>query len=233
MALTATDGRFLGDHISVIVLSEDWTLHPDPAPSAFSPASHLLIVRAPTSGSPLRHIPSVYDESREVASRFSNVDLIESDDHSRGHIVAALRSSDIFHFSGHSADTGYSSGLMLGADSNRSQAAFTAETIDGIAAPHCRLVVLAACTTVGGTSRIAQLNADLPGAFLRAGATDVVASSWDVDSQATRLLMLAFYDELVKGVCPATALMVAEGRLRNDPQFQHPFYWSAFSLLES
>jgi CHAT domain-containing protein len=232
-ALTSTDGHFLGDHISVIVLSEDWTLHPYPSPSGFSPASHLLIVHAPAPGSQFRHIPLVYDESREVASKFRNVDLIESDDHSREHIVAALRSSDIFHFSGHSADSGYSSGLVLGADSNLPQAAFAGETVDSIAALHCRLVVLAACTTLGGTSRIAQLNSDLPGAFLRAGATDVVASSWGVDSQATRLLMLAFYDELVKGVSPASALMVAEGRLRNDPQFQHPFYWSAFSLLES
>jgi CHAT domain-containing protein len=45
--------------------------------------------------------------------------------------------------------------------------------------------------------------------------------------------MLAFYDELLKGNPPSIALSNAETKLRGIPNFQHPYFWSGFAIMQS
>jgi len=65
--------------------------------------------------------------------------------------------------------------------------------------------------------------------MLGAGAADVVASRWNVDSAATGRLMLRFYDLLLSGKTAPEALNEAEIYLRQE--YVHPYYWAAFAAF--
>jgi CHAT domain-containing protein len=91
-----------------------------------------------------------------------------------------------------------------------------------------QLVVLSACDTNLGDQERGEGIYGLRRAALEAGAETVVSSLWEVDSAATRELMVAFYRNMFQGEGRAEALQHAAAfiRLKN----QHPFYWASFVL---
>jgi CHAT domain-containing protein len=92
------------------------------------------------------------------------------------------------------------------------------------------LVTLSACETALG--KVAT-GADVVGftrGFLYAGARSLISSLWQVDDQATRDLMVAFYSNL-QSMTKDEALRQAQ--LKVKKQYQHPYYWAAFVLTGS
>jgi CHAT domain-containing protein len=90
-------------------------------------------------------------------------------------------------------------------------------------------VVLSACRTAGGLTVEGEGVLGLPWAFLRAGASTVVASLWQVKDKATADLMSSFHHHLVGGMDPAGALRQA--RLALIESGQPPSSWAPFVLL--
>lgn len=67
---------------------------------------------------------------------------------------------------------------------------------------------------------------------VRAGARSTLGSLWQVNDEATALLMSNFYQQL--GQANSTkveALQKAQLSLLNNPRFNSPFFWSSFVLL--
>ncbi len=92
-------------------------------------------------------------------------------------------------------------------------------------------VVLSACSTGIGKEVKGEGLLSLNNAFLQTGAKSVVASLWKVDDYAARELMKNFYLEMTSGtVTTAEALRRAQIKLRQNPQYQSPFYWAAFTV---
>jgi CHAT domain-containing protein len=91
------------------------------------------------------------------------------------------------------------------------------------------LLILSACRTAVGDKRAAL---GLAGVALRAGARSTIASLWYVSDEATQLLMTNFYQELVNNqITKAEALRRAQNSVLEKPEFDHPYYWSAFILV--
>lgn len=90
------------------------------------------------------------------------------------------------------------------------------------------LVVLSGCTTGRGWEELGAGAHGLAGAFLVAGARQVIASTWDVSDAATASLMQGFYSALARGEPPAKALTIARRQLAPH---KPPFYWAAFRLI--
>ncbi len=65
--------------------------------------------------------------------------------------------------------------------------------------------------------------------FFYAGTPSVMGSLWNVDDEATNLLMTEFYQHLKRGENKAEALRQAQMTVRND--FAHPYYWAGFTLM--
>ncbi|KAB1141121.1 CHAT domain-containing protein [Streptomyces luteolifulvus] len=94
---------------------------------------------------------------------------------------------------------------------------FTAAQITGrLHLPHCALVVLAACDSGLPRLHAASEFTSLPGAFLIAGARNVVASLWPAHDGASALLMRSFYEAGPER--PSTALVTARRRLATMPR---------------
>ena len=95
------------------------------------------------------------------------------------------------------------------------------------------LLVLSACQTgLGEVSGEGVFG--LQRGFKKAGVNTILMSLWEVDDQATSLLMTAFYKELAKGRSKADALRAAQKAVREckDKDFSSPYYWAAFILLD-
>ena len=90
------------------------------------------------------------------------------------------------------------------------------------------LVVLSGCQTQIGKLSEGDEVVGLNRAFLYAGTPTVIASLWNVDDEATGLLMERFYNHLKQGMSKAQALRQAQIELRS--KYSHPYYWSAFVL---
>jgi CHAT domain-containing protein len=102
------------------------------------------------------------------------------------------------------------------------------------------LVVLSACETARGKVYRAEGIVGLTRAFMLAGAPRVLCSLWKVDDEATRALMVRFYELWNptpefdrRGLPAATALKEAQEFVRthpDHPEWAHPYYWAAWVL---
>jgi CHAT domain-containing protein len=90
------------------------------------------------------------------------------------------------------------------------------------------LVVLSACQTSLGEVSDGDEVVGLTRAFFFAGTPTVVSSLWNVDDEATGLLMERFYTHLRAGMGKAAALRQAQLEVR--AQYPAPYYWAGFVL---
>lgn len=97
-----------------------------------------------------------------------------------------------------------------------------------------RLVTISACNGAGTRAYAGEGLVGLAWAFLRAGASNVIASLWEVsDAPSTTQLMDALYEGLDRGEDPASALRNAKLRIlksNSNTVFRKPFYWAPFQL---
>jgi CHAT domain-containing protein len=93
-----------------------------------------------------------------------------------------------------------------------------------------QLVVLSACET--GTGKIVGGEGQLSLAryFLRAGVPSLIATRWQINDQATAMLIQNFYKELDKDQNIAQSLRQAQLSYLNDVEdlAAHPHFWAAF-----
>lgn len=93
------------------------------------------------------------------------------------------------------------------------------------------MVVLSACRTGLGKDIRGEGLVGLTRGFMYAGASRVVASLWSVDDAATTELMRIFYRKMLREqLSPAAALRAAQNELRQQEEWQSPYYWAGFVL---
>ena len=180
----------------------------------------LIVAAAAAPGGPSAPPPGTMDEATHVAARFFHPTLLFGNDASVSRVARELGRSTVFHFAGHAGSSRDGASLLL-ADGGLRGAA-SAQRLD-----HLQLAVFSACDT----ARPSEISGSrgLVSDFLRAGAHNVAASRWNVDSIATQDFMGLFYDSLLSGHTPAEALQAAANSLRQRRGRAHPYYWAAFA----
>ena len=92
------------------------------------------------------------------------------------------------------------------------------------------MVVLSACETGKAEVTRGDEVIGLTRALLYAGAASLVLSQWEVDSDSTALWMRTFYRE-AQAKSLAEAARLALRAVKSHPDFSHPYYWAAFTLI--
>lgn len=93
------------------------------------------------------------------------------------------------------------------------------------------LLTLSACETALGDDRAAL---GLAGIAIKAGARSALATLWHVADKAAATLVSTFYGVLQESeVSRAQALQRAQIALLNHPEYQSPFFWSPFLLINN
>jgi CHAT domain-containing protein/Tfp pilus assembly protein PilF len=124
------------------------------------------------------------------------------------------------------------SGLVF-AGANRSadesgDGLLTALEVSGLDLWGAELVVLSACETGLGDVRRGEGVFGLRRALVVAGSESQVMSLWKVSDQATKELMVAYYERLVTGEGRSEALRQAQLEMLASEEHGHPFYWASF-----
>lgn len=110
----------------------------------------------------------------------------------------------------------------------------TAKEIANVDLRGLDLVVLSACQTGLGDISQGEGVFGLQRGFKKAGANTILMSLWEVNDEATQILMTRFYKNLVSGQTKRQSLLSAQKYLRefNNGQYNEPKYWAAFILLD-
>jgi CHAT domain-containing protein len=136
---------------------------------------------------------------------------------------------DVIHFAGHFVANRYSPGkskLLFAGGEIRSAALGTYKL------PQTKLVVLSACETGFERYDKGEGAIGIARTFLALGAPLVVATQWQVDSEPTKDLMIAFHRyRKTTHLSSAESLRRAQLDVLRNGQTQAPFYWAAFSLF--
>jgi CHAT domain-containing protein/Tfp pilus assembly protein PilF len=98
---------------------------------------------------------------------------------------------------------------------------------------NAELVVLSACNTALGKLNKGEGIVGMTRAFRYAGVPSMVVSLWNVDDEATSLLMQNFYKYLKEGLKKDEALRLAklEYLKKADLRKKDPYYWAPFILI--
>jgi len=167
-------------------------------------------------------------EADAIAKHFTQVTSLYEEEASPEAVLAHSHNHDAVHFGCHgwfNPMQAEQSGLMLAGGWLTVQRIITELRLE-----KTRLATLAACLS----GRVALKKGDeyvgLLQAILTTGVQAVVASLWSVDDDATRALFETFYAVLVSGQSPAKALQDAARFIREQPGWEHPYYWAAFQV---
>ena len=91
--------------------------------------------------------------------------------------------------------------------------------------------MLSACETGSEIYNKSEGAIGIARTFLALGAPMVIASNWQVDSEPTKDLMIAFHrNRKEKGMSSIESLRQAQLAMRSGEKAA-PFYWAAFSLF--
>jgi len=110
----------------------------------------------------------------------------------------------------------------------------TADEISRLDLSGTKLVVLAACETAKGHVDEIDGILGLQRGFKKAGANSILMSLDKVDDEATRILMVEFYRNLMSGKTKCQSLKEAQQYLRkvDNGKYDDPKYWASFIMLD-
>ncbi|MCU1267745.1 MAG: hypothetical protein JWM21_4063 [Acidobacteria bacterium] len=177
----------------------------------------------------LPDLRSAEDEARDVAGHYqSSLELI-GDAATKEKFLLNFTDVDVVHFAGHFLPNGQSPGnsklLFAGGDLRSSE-------LSAYKLPKAKLVVLSACETGFERYNKSEGAIGIARTLLAMGAPLVVASQWQVDSEPTKDLMIAFHrNRKEKGLTTGESLRQAQLELLSKAETKAPFYWAAFSLF--
>ena len=172
-------------------------------------------------------LPHAQEEAEYVAQLQPGSVYLRQNEVTTDELSRRLPRASSFHFAGHGASREHGGELLLSGKDH----ALSASGVRGMDLRAMDLVVLSACSTAEADLDIARSPNGLVQAFLSAGAREVVASTWDVDSRGTFSFTQAFYSEYRKRHDTAAAVNSAARALRAQSRTAHPFYWASFQAF--
>lgn len=185
---------------------------------------------------PLERLTGSAAEADFISTLVKPDDLLRATDFgaSRDLLLSGeLRDFRVLHFSGHGLGEDGLGGILLSVFDR------SGGRVDGLVQPYeiqglrlsAELVVLSACRTAVGEEVKGEGLLGLSRAFLLSGASQVLASLWDVDDEATAELMKRFHEAYLReGLLPAQALRKAQRSMRSSSRWRAPHYWAGFVL---
>ncbi len=220
--------------------------------------SRALLLGDPPFGEAVPQLPATRREVEMITPLFDDVRVLLGEDAAEARIEdmrtgGELEQFDVLHFATHAIadpERPERSALLLSqqdlpdpVDAALDETRFfSGEITAGEVSRNWKLnalvVTLSACETGRGRHVHGEGVVGFAQAFLRAGATHLLVSCWDVDDEATRIFMETFYGEflrpnespdLLPALQSARRRLVEYERDGRHP-YSHPCYWSAFIL---
>lgn len=125
-----------------------------------------------------------------------------------------------------------SNAQFLGEIDTDNDGVLTALEVLGLNLAGTRLAVLSACETGLGEVHEGEGVYGLRRAFQEAGVRSVISSLWEVSDAGTQALMTSLHGKLLGGKPVHQALRESQLAMVKSSQWNHPYIWSAFMMVE-
>lgn len=181
----------------------------------------------------LPDLPSASREAREISEYYQLPTLLLGKQATKNALLKEIGQADIVHFAGHYVVNEHSplqSGFLVVPDEKNSTLENHALLKQNPEKP--KLIVLSACDTAleGFFKGEGTLGAGRT--FLAVGIPLIVASQWQVDSDATAELMKKFhFYRKIRNLSTVAALQKAQLEMLDNPNFNQPYFWAGFLTL--
>ena len=196
---------------------------------------HVNIVAATTFAHGIGGLPPILstldEEMAAVSSAFPERSAWHGEEATARRLESAAMMPGVLHFAGHAIPWAGGIALVVAPDAGDVSADGRAG-IWTMARPRqmqADLAVFSACRTGEFDDPGTVWPGQLPEAALLAGANQVVATLWEVDSAATAEWMKRFYHYLAAGQPTPAAIRMAGRDLRSIGGWTHPRYWAGFA----
>jgi CHAT domain-containing protein len=185
----------------------------------------------------LPYLPDSEKEVENISRLYPRWQMMIRDAATKDAFLKSIAGSDVVHFSGHHVAmpaSPMSSYLLLAADGDDpARSELSNLELSRVSLERTKLIVLAACRSGVETYYRSEGMAGMSRTVLAAQVPLVVASQWNVDSEATAALMTRFHElRRNEQLSTTAALRGAQLELSNDPtgKFSSPYYWAAFAV---
>lgn len=186
------------------------------------------------SSIPVPPLPGARTEVQEVSRLFARPEVLLGPDATRERFLAALEGATVVHLASHflvGRDL-WSTTVVLSDAGGDERPHLRAREIAGLELPRLQLAVLSGCETQWEGRPSLEGTFSIAGAFLAAGATEVVATAWPVEDRASARLMKELYRQLLAGREADEALRAAQlTLLAEDGGDNSAAAWAAFRVL--
>ncbi len=178
-----------------------------------------------------REAVAIVERNRASAAGGTNTVLLLRKQATETAIKQTAAQFQYVHFASHGVfdDSAPLNSRLLLVKDNKNDGDLTVSELYGLKL-NADLVTLSACETALGDVANGDDVVGFTRGFLYAGANSIVSSLWEVDDQATNLLMQSFYQNL-RTMNKREAL--TQAILSTKQSYQHPYYWAAFQLTGS
>jgi CHAT domain-containing protein len=183
----------------------------------------------------LADLSSASREAQTVAKFYPNGNCLLGQKADKPAFVREMARADVIHFAGHYLpdEASHLQSKLLLAGNDRNDGDFTVSDIFNHTLKRPRLIVLSACRTELDRYYDGEGAIGITRSFLGAGIPVVVASQWQVDSEATAQLMIAFHRYRTEQKL-ATQAALRQAQLymfqnEESRQFREPYYWAGFA----
>lgn len=183
----------------------------------------------------LKDLPAAIKEVQQLEKRYRGAFLYDSLANEKN-FKSLIDQANILHFAMHGLldkDEPLTSSLVFSLSQDRSEDNLLYAYEISKLNIEAQLVVLSACETGIGKLRGGEGLMSLARSFMYAGAPSLLVSLWQVNDEATSILMSNYYKALAKGLPKDKALQQAklEYLAKAEGIIAHPTFWAAFIQL--
>jgi CHAT domain-containing protein/tetratricopeptide (TPR) repeat protein len=189
---------------------------------------HPLVIGASVTSDGEPPLPEALEEARAVTRFLNSPHLLLGGDATRAQVASQLSSASVLHFAGHAVQSQNGTELLLAPSAPESSPWLDGAFLRQYPLRACRLAVLSACATGERKASWNHPLQDIVETLASDGVPEVVATRWQIDSQAAVPLMNAFYQSLSHGNSVAMALTSARRVLSSQSPYHNPYYWGAY-----
>jgi CHAT domain-containing protein len=175
---------------------------------------------------------------REISSisKFFNGRNFDGGEATESNFKHLIKKSAIFHLAMHSQTDKTNSKYSYLIFDNRSDTIEDGRLFNyeiGTSRIVSPMIVLSACNTGNGDLYQGEGLMSLTRGFILAGASSVINTFWDVNDEASAVIMTNFYSHLSKGDAKDIALRLSklEYLKSTSPTYANPFYWAAYKVM--
>jgi len=196
--------------------------------------AHALVVGDPTIGDgdpSLGPLPFAREEAQNLGRIYAGARVLLEGAATPDAFLAHLQHADVVHYAGHAIvdmQEPDRSHLRLASDGAHPLGILFVHQLRSSMLRRHPLVVLAACSTNRGRIEIGEGVLSLARPFLAAGASDVIATLWDVEDRGSAELFTRFHKKAAAGVPAARALAEVQRDLLglSDSDARGPANWA-------